>query len=77
MKKLMIAAVASASLFAAACTSHVDSGQTHAIVQVQSQIGRNKAALSSFFALQYHFKHFRQIVLFIHKQNLFFIKKAT
>ena len=70
MKKLMIAAVASASLFAAACTSHVDSGQTHAIVQVQSQIGRNKAALSSFFALQYHFKHFRQIVLFIQKGYL-------
>jgi protein involved in sex pheromone biosynthesis len=44
MKKLMIAAVAAATVLTAACTSHAGP-QTRTAVQAQSQIERNKAVV--------------------------------
>ena len=49
----MISAVAAASLFTAACTSHAGP-QTRTAVQAQSQIERNKAVVLDFYELAFN-----------------------
>ena len=53
MKKLMIAAVAAATVLTAACTSHAGP-QTRTAVQAQSQIERNKTVVLDFYELAFN-----------------------